>query len=82
VKAIDTLKEKYLTESELAGFLNVDTKRIRDLRSHHMNGKHKFIECIKPTSKCILYRLDDVIEYLEGLCSCNSFGIVHEDPDK
>ena len=82
MKAIDTLKEKYLTESELAVFLNVDTKRIRDLRSLHMNGKHKFIECIKPTSKCILYRLYDVIEYLEGLCGCSSFGIANKDPDE
>jgi len=65
-KAIDKIKEEFITEGELAEFLNVDTKRVRDLRSNHITGKHKFINHIKPTSKCILYHIDDVMGYLEN----------------
>lgn len=74
MRAIDVLKEQYLTEDELAAFFGVDSKRIRDLRSYHVNGKARFIECIKPTSKCSLYKLEDVIEYLESLHDNDSFG--------
>ena len=74
IKAIDKLKEHYLTENELAEFFGVDAKRIRDLRSFHLNGKKRFIEHIKPTSKCILYRYEDVVTYLESTYEVNSFG--------
>lgn len=74
MKAIDQLKEQYITEDELAEFLGVDTKRIRDLRSHHINGKQEFINHIKPTSKCVLYRHTDVLKYFESLEGICSFG--------
>jgi hypothetical protein len=77
-KAIDYIKEQYVTESELIQLLMVDAKRIRDLRSNHVTGKRKFIDHIKPTSKSILYRLEDVLQYLEGQ-KVNSFG--NESPD-
>lgn len=75
ISAIERLTEEYLTEEQLAAFLNVDTKRIRDLRSYHLNGKCEFIAHIKPTSKCILYKYKDVLAYfksLEGVCSFGS----------
>lgn len=78
IKAVDKLKEHYLTEEELAQFLGVDTKRIRDLRSCHVNGKIKFIDHIKPTSKCILYDVNNVIDYLNECNPC-SFGIAKEE---
>ena len=81
VSALDRLREEYITEEQLAGFLGVDTKRVRDLRSYHVNGKCEFIAHIKPTSKCILYRYKDVLAYfktLEGTCS---FGIAKDDPE-
>jgi len=77
ISALERLKEEYLTEVELAEFLNVDTKRIRDLRSHHITGKQKFINHIKPTSKCILYQYKDIIKWLNDLKEC-SFGINDE----
>ena len=72
-KAIDIIKEKFITENELANLLGVDLKRIRDLRSNHIKGKQMFINHIKPTSKCILYKLEDVLSFLET-CSSFSFG--------
>jgi hypothetical protein len=80
-KAIDKLRENYLTENELAEFFNVDAKRIRDLRSYHVNGKCRFIEHIKPTSKCILYRYEDVVAFLESSYEVDSFGKACNDPD-
>ena len=73
MNGIDTIRMQYITESELSELLNVDTKRIRDLRSSHINGKQKFIDHIKPTSKSILYRLQDVFTYLESQ-KIHSFG--------
>ena len=74
LSAIERLKEEFLTETELADFLNVDTKRIRDLRSHHVTGKSEFIKHIKPTAKCVLYRYADVHNWL-GTLDNFSFGI-------
>jgi hypothetical protein len=74
IKAVDRLKENYLTENELADFFGVDAKRIRDLRSFHLNGKKRFIEFVKPTSKCVLYRHEDVIAFLEANYETDSFG--------
>jgi hypothetical protein len=68
------IKNSYVTEEELAEILRVDTKRIRDLRSHHVNGKQQFINHIKPTSKCIFYRVEDVMNFLSNQNVC-SFGI-------
>jgi len=73
VKAIDRVKEDYISESELTELLNVDSKRIRDLRSHHITGKRQFIDHIKPTSRCVLYPLEKVLHYLEN-CQICSFG--------
>ena len=73
MKAIDRIGEVYITENELVELLNVDSKRVRDLRSNHITGKVKFINHIKPTSKCILYPLEEVLTYLEN-CTIRSFG--------
>ena len=79
MKAIDSIKELYVNEEELAELLNVDTKRIRDLRSHHTTGKKEFINHIKPTSRSVLYKLNDVLAYLE-IQTIHSFG--KESPDE
>ena len=78
--AIERLRDEYITEEELASFLCVDTKRIRDLRSHHVTGKQEFIDHIKPTGRCRLYRYKDVLKFLEN-CEIYSFGITNADPD-
>jgi len=77
----EQFKEEYVTEAELAVALGVDTKRLRDLRSHHTNGKQKFITHIKPTSKCILYRTEDVMNWLRD-SKLYSFGVAKDDPDE
>ena len=73
MKAIDIIKETYVSEAELVELLNVDSKRLRDLRSNHVTGKRAFINHIKPTSKSILYRVEDVLAYLATQTIC-SFG--------
>ena len=73
MKAIDVVREMYITENELVSLLKVDPKRLRDLRSHHTQGKEQFINFIKPSGKQVLYLLEDVIEYLE-CCPKLSFG--------
>jgi len=78
--AIEQLKEEYITEQELAEFLSVDTKRIRDLRSHHVTGKQEFINHIKPTGRCRLYRYKDVYNFLLN-CEIYSFGMSNTNPD-
>ena len=67
MKAIDQIREMYVTEDELAELLNVDAKRIRDLRSHHNTGKEEFINHIKPSGKCRLYPIAEVLFYLDDL---------------
>ncbi len=67
MRAIDKIRELYVTEEELAELLNVDSKRIRDLRSHHNTGKEKFIDHIKPSGKSRLYPIEAVMEYLNDL---------------
>ena len=66
MKGIDVVRRQYITENELSELLNVDTKRIRDLRSGHTTGKREFINHIKPTKKSVLYSLADVFKYLEN----------------
>ena len=73
MRGIDTIKMQYITETELSELLNVDIKRIRDLRSGHITGKQEFINHIKPTNKSILYRFQDVFTYL-GNQKVYSFG--------
>ena len=73
MKAIDLIKEIYVTEDELAELLNVDSKRIRDLRSNHITGKVEFINHIKPSGKQRLYHINDVKHFLET-CLIYSFG--------
>ena len=65
MRAIDRIRDMYITENELAELLNVDTKRIRDLRSFHVTGKEEFIDHIKPSGKCRLYHFEDVLKYLQ-----------------
>ena len=73
MKAIDAIEEMYLTEEDLAKLLNVDSKRIRDLRSHHITGKAKFIDHIKPSGKQRLYHIENVIQFLKD-CPVYFFG--------
>ena len=73
MKAIEKIREQFVTESELAELLGVDSKRIRDLRSFHVNGKTRFIDHIKPSGRCQLYRYEDVLSFLESQEVC-SFG--------
>ena len=80
-EAMDFVMENYVTEAELTKLLGVDHKRIRDLRSHHVKGKQKFINHIKPTSKCVLYDKQEVRGYLVDQ-KVHSFGISKTDPDK
>jgi len=81
MKAIDTIKEMYVTEKELADLLNVDSKRIRDLRSHHNTGRAEFINHIKPSGKQRLYRIEDVVQFLKDcpICSFGSNKNEHQD---
>lgn len=72
--AADMVKELFLSESELANILGVDSKRIRDLRSNHTQGKEPFIPYIKPTARCVLFKLADVLAYLHDQ-KLYSFGI-------
>ena len=55
--------------------------RIRDLRSYHVTGKQRFIDHIKPSSRNMLYRYEDVLGYLEK-CEIYFFGKNKNDPDK
>jgi len=73
MKAIDRIKEQFISEEELANLFNVDPKRIRDLRSHHMRGKQRFIDHYKPSGKSVLYRYEDVLEWIEQTDVC-TFG--------
>lgn len=81
MKAIDMVKGLYINEAELAELLHVDSKRLRDLRSNHVTGKQAFINHIKPTSKSILYKLEDVMEYLgtRTICSFGSSDVPDQD---
>ncbi len=74
----DEISDKYVTEEELAVILRVDTKRIRDLRSHHINGKQPFIDHVKPTNKCVLYRVEDVMKFMDNQDIC-SFGMCEKE---
>ena len=74
MRAIDKIREQYITKIELAELLNIDAKRIRDLRSHHVTGKLQFIDHIKPSGRCRLYKYEDVLAWLKNHDVC-SFGI-------
>jgi hypothetical protein len=82
MRAIDFVKGKYISEVELAELLNVDTKRLRDLRSNHVTGKQIFIDHIKPTSKSILYQLENVLTYLEHQSICSFGSTTSQDDDE
>jgi len=75
------MEENYVTEDELAEFLSLSLERLRDLRSHHITGKQKFIDFVKPSNKRILYHIDDVMKWLESH-EVYSFGSAKEDPDE
>lgn len=80
MKAIDILYEEYVTEGQLIALLQVDSKRVRDLRSHHCTGKEEFIPFIKPSTKQVLYRLKDVQAYLNRQ-KLHIFGISSKDSE-
>ncbi len=80
MRAIDKIYERSITESELAGLLQLDPKRIRDLRSFHNTGKQKFIDHVKLTGKTRLYKYEDVLAYLES-APFISFGKGDINPD-
>lgn len=64
MKAIDKVREQYITEDELAQFLGLTKESLRDLRSHHRTGKQEFIPFRKLSNKCIVYEIDDVMNYI------------------
>lgn len=72
----DYMKEQFVTEAELMVILGCSPERIRDLRSHHINGKQNFIDHFKPAKSCILYLTEDVKKFLER--EKFSFGIALE----
>ena len=81
-KAFEKLiAERYVTEEELMKLLEVSPERMRDLRSLHINGKQKFIDHIKISSKCVLYGIHDVENWMQEQ-KLYSFGTAKEDPDK
>lgn len=63
--ALDKIKAEFLTQEELAFLFGVAIERIRDLRSIHKKDG-QFIPYYQPTSKCILFHVDDVIEYIKS----------------
>ena len=63
--ALDKIKSEFLTQEELAFLFGVAIERIRDLRSIHKKDG-QFIPYYQPTSKCILFHVDDVIEYIKS----------------
>lgn len=73
------MKEEYVTEEELIQILGSSPERIRDLRSHHINGKQEFIDHFKPAKSCILYLTEDVKKFLQR--EKYSFGIAVKDPE-
>ena len=77
----ELLEKYYVTEEELANALGVGPERLRDLRSHHITGKQKFINFIKPSNKQVFYHIDDVMEWLHKQ-KVYSFGINKDDPDE
>jgi len=77
----EELQERFVTESELAKLLDVSPERMRDLRSHHVQGKQKFIDFIKPSNKVVLYEKINVTNWLNDLQDF-SFGSAKEDPDE
>ena len=64
VTAVDIVKNKYMTQEELAKLLNITTERIRDLRSNHATGKAEFMVSYQPTSKAVFFDVNDVLEYI------------------
>ena len=60
--ALDRLKTEYINEYDLASFLAVDATRLRDLRSKGTG----FIPYYKPTAKCTLYKVEDVLVWIAG----------------
>ena len=70
----------YVTEKELAKLLDVSPERMRDLRSHHVQGKQEFIDFVKPSNKVVLYEKINVVNWLNNLKGY-SFGSAKEDPD-
>lgn len=75
------IKEYYVTEEELGQIMDVSPERLRDLRSHHVQGKQKFIDFTKLSHKRVVYHFSNVIEWLNDQPT-NSFGINRDDPDK
>jgi hypothetical protein len=66
MRAIDQIREQYITEVELATLFGVAPERVRDLRSAHKNGKIEFIPVSDVSAKEHLYHIDDVLAYIES----------------
>ena len=62
-RAIDKIKEEWLTQDELAFLFGVDIKRIRDMRSKGTLG----IKYAKLSSKGYYFHVEDVLDYMEQL---------------
>jgi len=77
----EELQERFVTENELAKLLDVSPERMRDLRSHHVQGKQAFIDFIKPSNKVVLYEKINVVNWLNSLKG-NSFGSAKDSPDE
>jgi len=68
------IDENFVTEEQLGKLLDVSPERLRDLRSHHVQGKQKFIDFIKLSHKRVIYGMNDVRNWMLEQ-PLNSFGI-------
>jgi hypothetical protein len=66
MRAIEQIREQYLTEVEVANLFGVAPERIRDLRSAHKNGKLEFIPVSGVSAKEHLYHINDVLAFIES----------------
>ena len=62
MKAIDRIKEEWLSLEELASLFGVDVRRLRDMRS---KGELLIPHC-KLSSKGYYYHVEDVLEYMNN----------------
>lgn len=63
MKAIDQLKEEFVSMAELCSFFGMEEKRVRDLISLHKNDG-KFMRAFKVSAGHYYFHLDDVRDYI------------------
>ena len=63
--ALDTLKEEYISATELASFLGMELKRIKDLISLHKKDG-QFMKAYKISAGSYLFHIDDVMNYIQA----------------